>query len=99
MMMFMGIVRIGWDEYEKNPERFLVVDVRDPAKFKQGSLPGAMNVPLEAIAQRKYDLPKDKPVLLVCDLGHMSSLAALYLDADGYKAYVLEEGLKALKAH
>ncbi len=85
--------RIDWAAYRADPDRFLVVDVRDPERFREGSLPGAVNVPLEAIAQKRYQLPKDRPLLLVCQLGQKSSLAALYLEADGYRAYVLEGGL------
>ncbi len=87
--------RIDWAAYQSDPERYLVVDVREPEAFRKGSLPGAVNVPLEAIAQKRYQLPKDRPLLLVCELGQKSSLAALYLEADGYEAYVLEGGLKA----
>jgi len=87
--------RIDWATYRSDPDRYLVVDVRDPETFRKGSLPGAVNVPLEAIAQKRYQLPKGRPLLLVCELGQKSSLAALYLEADGYQVYVLEGGLRA----
>ncbi len=88
--------RVRWQEYAKDPDRFLVVDVREPEAFRQGSLPGAVNVPLDAIAKKRYELPRGKPLLLVCQLGQKSSLAALYLEADGFEAYVLEGGLGSM---
>ena len=88
--------RLGWSEVRASPGRFLVVDVRDPEAFRKGSLPGAVNVPIEAIAKKAYELPRDRPLLVVCRLGQKSSLAGLYLEADGYEVYLLEGGLEAI---
>ena len=88
--------RRRWQEVKEGLEGFLVVDVREPAEFRKGSLPGAVNVPLEHIAKRDYDLPRDRPLLVVCRMGQKSSLAGLYLEADGYEVYLLEGGLEAI---
>ena len=88
--------RLAWPEVEEALSRFLVVDVRDPGEFWKGSLPGAVNLPLEAIAQKTYELPRDRPLLVVCRKGQKSSLAGLYLEADGYEVYLLEGGLEAI---
>ncbi|ADH64137.1 Rhodanese domain protein [Allomeiothermus silvanus DSM 9946] len=78
--------------------RPLVVDVRSPVLFRQGSLEGALNIPTADIQQKKHQLPKDRPILLVCERGIQSELAGLYLEADGYaEVYNLAGGLNALK--
>ena len=87
---------LGWPEVKAALERFLVVDVRDPEEFRRGSLPGAVNLPLEALARRVYTLQRDRPLLVVCRMGQKSSLAGLYLEADGYQVYVLKGGLSAI---
>ncbi len=88
--------RMAWEAFWSHPDRFLVVDVRAPEAFRRGSLPGAVNLPLEALAKGGYRLEADRPLLVVCEYGQKASLAALYLEADGFQAYVLEGGLSAI---
>ena len=51
----------------------VVVDVREPAEFAGGRVPGAINLPLSAFDARR--LPKDKPVILICRSGGRSATA------------------------
>ena len=72
-----------------------VVDVRPPDK-RETPLPfPAEWVPLEKIQKGEHGLPR-APLLLVCERGLLSQVAALYLEAEGYEAMSLEGGLKAL---
>ncbi|ETN87956.1 rhodanese-like domain-containing protein [Thermus scotoductus] len=72
-----------------------VVDVR-PADKRHTPLPfPAEWVPLEKIQAGEHHLPK-VPLLLVCEKGLISQVAALYLEAEGYEAMSLEGGLQAL---
>ncbi|APD10231.1 MULTISPECIES: rhodanese-like domain-containing protein [Thermus] len=72
-----------------------VVDVR-PADRRTTPLPfPAEWVPLEKIQKGEHSLPK-VPLLLVCEKGLLSQVAALYLEAEGYEAMSLEGGLQAL---
>ena len=41
-----------------------LVDVRSPADFNQGALPGARNLPLEALCYEYHHLDKSEPVIL-----------------------------------
>ena len=59
------------------PEGLVVLDVRTPAEFRAGHLPGAVNMdyfggPFEAQIQT---LPKNAPVLLYCRTGNRSEAA------------------------
>lgn len=72
-----------------------VVDVR-PAERRTTPLPfPAEWVPLEKIQKGEHGLPR-VPLLLVCERGLVSQVAALYLEAEGYEAMSLEGGLQAL---
>ncbi|MDM7324612.1 MAG: rhodanese-like domain-containing protein [Thermus sp.] len=72
-----------------------VVDVR-PADSRRTPLPfPAEWVPLEKIQAGKHGLPT-VPLLLVCEKGLISQVAALFLEAEGYEAMSLEGGLRAL---
>ncbi len=77
--------------------RALVVDVR-PEGRRETPIPfEALWVPLEAIREGRHGLPKDRPLLLVCERGLISQVAALYLESEGYpEVYSLEGGLLAL---
>ena len=39
--------------------RVLIIDVREPADAADGSLPGAINIPLTQLQARMKDIPKD----------------------------------------
>ncbi|MFT4301197.1 MAG: rhodanese-like domain-containing protein [Desulfovibrio sp.] len=66
------------DALLKNPPQGLViVDVRTPAEFREGHLPGAVNMdyfsgPFESQIE---SLPKNAPVLLYCRTGNRSASA------------------------
>lgn len=59
------------------PEGLVIVDVRTPAEFREGHLPGAVNMdyfggPFETQIK---NLPKTAPVLLYCRTGNRSGSA------------------------
>ncbi|GLV47234.1 sulfurtransferase [Thermus sp. LT1-2-5] len=75
----------------------MVVDVRTPAEFAQGHVPGAVNLPVEEVARWADTLPKDKPVYLYCRSGNRSRQAAEYLKKKGYtNLYNVEGGVLAI---
>lgn len=76
----------------------VVVDVRPPEQYNQDDFIQALHVPLSDIQHGNHNLPKDRPLLLVCERGVMSELAGLYLEAAGYQqVYNLEGGLQKLR--
>lgn len=80
-------------EREKN---ILVVDVRTTAEREQSRIPGSIAVPLGELMQGKVQLPRDKPLLLVCAVGGRSYAAGLYLVNEKYlRVYNLKGGIAA----
>lgn len=61
-----------------------IVDVRSPDEFRDGGYPGAVNIPLQSLAARLGEIPKDKPVVLYCASGARSGMAARQLKQAGY---------------
>jgi NADPH-dependent 2,4-dienoyl-CoA reductase/sulfur reductase-like enzyme len=50
-------------------EQFLL-DVRNPGELTNiGAIPGAMNIPVDQLRQRLEELPKDKEILITCQVG------------------------------
>jgi len=87
--------------FESTPKA-LFVDVRPSKEFKSGRIPGAINVPLEQIAQGWRTLPKDRNIILyesgrtagdVCAAGRSAGRILL---ANGFppdKVKIYEDGL------
>jgi rhodanese-related sulfurtransferase len=62
-----------------------VVDVRTPAEFATGHVPGALNIPHDQMAARHSEIgPPSTPVLLYCKSGRRTQLAANVLRDEGF---------------
>jgi rhodanese-related sulfurtransferase len=48
---------------EKEPEKYNLVDVRQPKEYEQGHLPGAQLIPLGELANRVKELDPNKPTI------------------------------------
>ena len=60
-----------------------VIDVRAASEWEAGHLPGVPNIPLGQLADRIAELPTDRPVVLQCQSGARSAIAASLLQAHG----------------
>jgi rhodanese-related sulfurtransferase len=73
-----------------------LIDCRSPDEFRQGALPGSRLIPFWDFTKGNYDLPKDKPILLVCAVGGRSLAVGQLLATKGYReVYNLKGGLDA----
>lgn len=75
----------------------VLVDVREAAELAVVAVPGATHVPLAHVLDGSGvgDLPRDRPVLVVCQVGARSLLAARSLRAAGVDAVNVEGGVLA----
>ncbi|HEX6598537.1 MAG TPA: rhodanese-like domain-containing protein [Gemmatimonadaceae bacterium] len=62
-----------------------VIDVRGRTEWEAGHLPGVQNIPLGYLAERLDALPADRMVVLQCQGGGRSSIAAALLQSRGMK--------------
>jgi hydroxyacylglutathione hydrolase len=62
----------------------VVVDVREPAEFSAGHVPGAVSMPQAELATRLQELPRDRELLVVCESGTRSLRAAKFLKQVGF---------------
>jgi rhodanese-related sulfurtransferase len=56
----------------ENPERIMLIDVRDADEFKEGSFKSAVNIPVDQLENEIKTLPTDKPIVFVCGTGARS---------------------------
>jgi glyoxylase-like metal-dependent hydrolase (beta-lactamase superfamily II)/rhodanese-related sulfurtransferase len=67
---------------EGEPPR--LVDVRRPAEFEAGHIPGAVPLPLNGLARGAVGLGPPGPVMTICGGGYRSSIASSLLERLGY---------------
>lgn len=70
---------------QDNEEAFILIDVREPAEYAFGHIPGACSIPFGQLEERINEIPKDQPIYLVCRTGVRSDLAAQWLTKQGLK--------------
>ena len=80
--------RLAGDE----PGGPLLVDVREPDEYAMVRVPGAVLVPLSEFASRFEELPRDRPLLVMCAAGKRSLVAADHLRRAGYPDVANVEG-------
>ncbi|MCU0668127.1 MAG: FAD-dependent oxidoreductase [Myxococcota bacterium] len=76
----------------------LVVDVRQPAEFAAGAIPGAINLPLPELRARFAELPCDRTLWLCCAVGQRGYYATRFLLQHGYDARNLSGGFTTYRA-
>ena len=80
----------------ENDELRWVVDVRPESQFVTGHVAGALNIPLESLPFRYSALPRGEQVLVTCDRGEVSRMAArLLVDLDFADVAILDGGIEA----
>jgi hydroxyacylglutathione hydrolase len=60
-----------------------VIDVRGANEWQAGHLPGAIHIPLGFLSDRLAEVPRNKPIVLQCQGGARSSIAASLLERHG----------------
>jgi NADPH-dependent 2,4-dienoyl-CoA reductase/sulfur reductase-like enzyme/rhodanese-related sulfurtransferase len=72
----------------------IVLDVRSRAEFAAGHIPNAINIPVDELRSRLDELPRDRPLVVYCQVGQRGYLAMRLLLQAGFRASNLSGGLK-----
>lgn len=72
-----------WPDYERG-ESVTLLDVREPAELAAASLAFAAHVPMRDVPARLAELPRDKPLVVMCHSGGRSRRVAEYLIGNGF---------------
>ena len=74
-----------WRELQQaDKSQVTLVDVRTPDEYALGTIPGAINIPLDNLRERLADIPENQPVYLFCGVGLRGYLASNILKSKGY---------------
>ncbi|EHH2533118.1 FAD-dependent oxidoreductase [Vibrio parahaemolyticus] len=89
---------IHYDEIDKLSENQVLLDVRNPGELESvGYLEGAINIPVDQLRHRMNELPKDKEIVIYCQVGLRGNVAYRQLVNNGYKARNLIGGYRTYK--
>jgi hydroxyacylglutathione hydrolase len=62
-----------------------VIDVRAATEYDAGHLPGVMHIPLGALPDHLKNVSRDTPIVVHCQGGGRSAIAASILKANGFE--------------
>jgi NADPH-dependent 2,4-dienoyl-CoA reductase/sulfur reductase-like enzyme/rhodanese-related sulfurtransferase len=83
---------VQWSEVEqKVSEGYTILDVRSTGEVDQGTLPGAINLPIDEIREHNEEIPKGK-ILVTCQVGQRGHAATRLLRELGHDAVNLDGG-------
>jgi len=81
---------------DESDQNFIIVDIRDDASFDEGHIPWAINIPLNELGYRVFNLDKTRDIIVYCFTGVTSEVACRILVNAGFKdVYDMIGGIKA----
>ena len=69
-----------------------LIDVREKDERDSGYIAGSRNIPYRLLALGEGDLPRDKPIVTICETGPRAAIAASILSARGFDAHPVWNG-------
>ena len=78
-------------------QRPFLLDVRTAEEFSAGSIPGAVNIPVDDLRARLEELPRDREIAAYCQVGQRGYLATRILQQAGFSAANIGGGYKTYK--
>ena len=69
-----------------------LLDVREKRELQNGTIKNALNIPLNTLKNNLHLIPKDKEIIVFCQIGMRGKTATKFLINSGFKARNLEGG-------
>ena len=63
-----------------------LLDVRSSEEWGATSIPGSTNIPLEMLPVRFSELPRSRPLVVLCQDGYRSAVASSWLQSKGFES-------------
>ena len=82
---------------EKKPDEYCLLDVRQPAEYEQGHIPGARLIPLSELSFKIGEMDPERKTIVYCRSGNRSlSATSLLMNARFQKVLNMDGGIMAL---
>ena len=72
----------------------ILLDTRTPEEYERGHVDGFVNIPVDVLREHLKELPKEKPIYVMCQSGLRSYIATRILEGNGYRAYNFSGGFR-----
>ena len=69
-----------------------LIDVREKDERDTGYIAGSRNIPYRLLALGSAELPRDRPIVTICETGPRAAIAASILSARGFDAHPVVNG-------
>jgi hydroxyacylglutathione hydrolase len=69
-----------------------LIDVREQDERADGYIAGSRNIPYRLLTLSEDDLPRDRPLVTICETGPRAAIAASILAAHGFDAHPVVDG-------
>ena len=83
------------DVEKKDINQVTILDIRPEDAYCRGTVEGAINIPMQEVDNRRDEIPRDKPVYVLCHTGEWSAYIVNMLEKAGYEAYNIEGGYRS----
>lgn len=85
-------------EVSENLDSYFIIDIREPYEYSFSNI-RTVNIPMAEVCQHLDELPKDKPLVLMCKSGNRAAALGNLLSVDYglSNVYVMEGGITAWK--
>ncbi len=84
------------DEVDSLPRdgSVILLDTRTPFEYRDGHAEGFINIPVDNLRERLSEIPKDKPLYVMCQSGLRSYISCRILSQNGYDCYNFSGGYR-----
>ena len=90
---------ITWENAETLMDsKHFLLDVREDIEWEKGHVHGANHIPVNALRNRLEEIPRNKEILVYCQVGVRGHIASSILRQKGYKVKNITGGYKTYKA-
>jgi len=91
--IFSGLTKVAqWDQIDEYIEKgYSIIDVRSVSECGRGMIPGAINIPVDEIRERKSEITNNK-LLVNCQVGQRGHTASMLLKELGFSPVNLDGG-------
>lgn len=87
------------DRKRKSEKRLTILDVRTDKEWSDGHIEGAVHIHGGTLQDRVKEIPREKPVAVVCGSGYRASIASSFLKREGFEDITnIIGGMSAWKA-
>jgi len=76
----------------------MLLDVRTAGEYKRGTIPNAINMPVDELRDRINEIPRDRELLIFCEVGIRGYLACRLLNQRGFSSRNLTGGYQTYLA-